>query len=67
MLCYNRLAKAWEKSCKFFTQLFRVLDVLAGRGARAVRNVFCFKAAEHFASSEKKKIKVEFIGQIDHY
>ena len=56
MLRYVKLRLAGSigrKIVSLFTQFFRVFAVLAKGSARAVRNVFCFKATEYFASSEK--------------
>ena len=48
-----------RKIVSFSKQFFRVLAVLAKGSARAVRNVFCFRAAEHRPSRANKNIIID--------
>ena len=54
-----RLAVGGKKIVSLFTQFFRALAVLARGSARAVRNVFCFKAADASLCKSEEKIKHE--------
>lgn len=49
------LPEARGKKAKFFTAFLRSVGYWLGRGVGAVRNIFCFKAAEHRFEKTKPK------------